>query len=265
MAKSKTATRRFLPAALGVPALLLSLLAHGQSGAVLAAQAAPAAGRQAMPANPNQTTGARGSTAAAATGSGTPQSNNHLLVSDPTNQVGGSGGSASAGSSLSLGDQQFIKQMAVANMAEVDMGKMALSKSSNEEVKRYAQQMIDDHGQALGDVQALAQAKNVTLPGSLDAVHNAEAAKLNGMSGAAFDRAYMARGGVRDHKKTVAKLRGIEQRAKDADVKAAAGKMLPVVEQHLRAAEQIAGTMGKAAMPPEVGGANAHEQGKPTH
>lgn len=257
------AMSKFLPGALGASALLLAVLAQAQTADTTATLATPATGNQVMPANPNQTTEARGSTAAAATEAGTPQSNNKKLVSDPTNQVGGSGGSAS--SSLSNSDQQLVKEMAVANMAEVDMGKMALAKSSNEDVKRFAQQMIDDHGKALADVQALAQAKGVTLPGSLDAEHNAEAAKLNGMSGSAFDKAYMAKGGVADHKKTLAKLKGIEKRAKDADVKAAATKMIPTVEQHLHSAEQVAGPKAKATMPPDVGGANEHAQGKPTH
>lgn len=255
--------------AVGASALFLAISAMAQS-----AQA---------PANPNQTTGQRGTTAAGATEAGTPQSNNQKLAKDPTNQMGGSGGTSASGmasgqasaagsapasamakSSLNKADQAAVVDMAMANMAEVEMGKMAQTKGTSDEVKRFAQQMIDDHSKALTEVQQLAQAKNVMLPGSLDAKHNAEAAKLNGMSGAAFDKAYMAKGGVQDHTMVLAKLKGISKKAKDADVKALADKMIPTVEQHLNAAKHD--STGKAKMPPDVGGANEHAQGKqPAH
>jgi predicted outer membrane protein len=248
---------KFWQGAVGVSALFLAVAASAQTSK----------------ANPNQSVDQRGMNAAAATEAGTPQSNSQKLAKDPTNQMGGSGGSTAASgeasamkSALSKADQAAVIDMAMANMAEVEMGKIAQAKGSSDEVKRFAQQMIDDHGKALTEVQALAQAKGVTLPGSLDAKHNAEAAKLNGLSGAAFDKAYMAKGGVADHTMVHAKLMGIEKRAKDADVKAMAAKMIPTVEQHLNAAKQMAGTKGKAKMPPDVGAADEHAQGKqPAH
>jgi len=86
---------------------------------------------------------------------------------------------------------------------------------------------------------------------------------MQGMSGAAFDKAYLAKAGVTDHKKVHAQLMLIQKRAKDPDVKAQAAQMLPVVEQHLNAAEKM--SSGKAKMPPDVGAATEHAQGKPTH
>ena len=85
----------------------------------------------------------------------------------------------------------------------------------------------------MGEVTTLAQGKGVTLPTDVDAPHRAMAAKLEKLSGAAFDKAYMANAGVADHTKVHAKLKGFESKAKDADVKALAGKMLPTVEEHL--------------------------------
>jgi putative membrane protein len=135
-------------------------------------------------------------------------------------------------------DQKIVADMAIANMAEVNAGKMALAKTQNPQVKTFAQQMVDDHTKALGEVQALAQSKGVTLPGDVDAPHKAMAAKLDKLSGAAFDKAYMADAGVSDHTKVHAKLKGFETKAKDADVKALAAKMLPTVDQHLQMAKE---------------------------
>lgn len=146
---------------------------------------------------------------------------------------------AAATSALSKSDQKIVMDMARANMAEIEAGKLAQSKSQNDQVKNFAQQMIDDHTKALNDVQALAQAKGVTLPTEPDARHKAMAAKLGNMSGDAFDRAYMAQAGVSDHKMVHSMLSRDQSRAKDPDVKALAAKMLPTVDQHLNSAQQM--------------------------
>jgi len=157
-----------------------------------------------------------------------------------TSGASGAAGATGSGASLSKTDQKALMDMAVANMAEVETGKLALSKSQNAEVKTFAQQMIDDHGKALSELQTLAQQKGVTLPTELDAKHKAMSAKLEKLSGDAFDKQYMKQAGLNDHKATHAKLQKIAKSAKDADVKGAATKTLPVVEQHLKSAEQMA-------------------------
>ncbi|MCC2957780.1 DUF4142 domain-containing protein [Massilia sp. IC2-477] len=163
-------------------------------------------------------------------------------MEDRSGQVGASGAAGATGSGaakLSAADKKTITDMALANMAEVETGKLALSKSQNADVKTFAQQMIDDHGKALTEVQALAQQKGVTLPTELDPKHKAISAKLEKLSGEAFDREYMKTVGVTDHKQTHSKLEKGSKSAKDPDVKALAAKLMPTVEQHLKAAQQM--------------------------
>ncbi|HEU4374199.1 MAG TPA: DUF4142 domain-containing protein [Telluria sp.] len=146
---------------------------------------------------------------------------------------------APASAPLSKGDQQILIDMAQANMAEVESAKMAQGKTQNADVKTFAQQMIDDHTKALTDVQQLAGARGVTLPTEVDKRHKAMADKLAAMSGDAFDKAYLAQCGVAEHKKVHAMLASAAKKAKDADVKALAGRMEPTVEQHMKAAQQL--------------------------
>jgi predicted outer membrane protein len=157
----------------------------------------------------------------------------------------GTAASGTAAGAMSKADQKILMDLAQANMAEIEAGKMALGKAQNDQVKKFAQQMVDDHTQALNDVQALAKSRNVTLPAETDAKHKAMAAKLDKMSGEAFEKSYMAQAGVADHKKVHSALMKDEKRAKDADLKALVGKMTPVVEQHLKSAEQM--SMQKSA------------------
>jgi predicted outer membrane protein len=149
------------------------------------------------------------------------------------------GAGAAAKGSLGKADEKILMGMAQANIAEINAGKMAQSKSQNDQVKSFAQQMIDDHTKALNDVQQLAQQKGVTLPTEPDAKHKAMASKLEAMSGDAFDKAYMKNAGLADHKAVHSMLMSDEKKAKDPDVKALAAKMAPVVEQHLKAAQSM--------------------------
>ena len=193
------------------------------------------------------TTGTTGTTGAANTGS---QGMNHgsgakshtgaVDTGQTTSGASGAAGAtASSTAKLTAADKKGIMDMAIANMAEIETGKLALSKSQSAEVKTFAQQMIDDHGKAQAEVQALAQSKGVTLPTELDAKHKAMSAKLEKLSGDAFDKAYMKQAGLADHKATHAKLKSITRNAKDPDVKATAEKTMPTVEQHLKAAQQM--------------------------
>lgn len=163
--------------------------------------------------------------------------------SSQASQQSGASSTAATGSSaakLTSADRKAITDMAMSNMAEVEMGKLAQSKSQNADVKAFATKMVDDHGKALTEVQTLAQSKGVTLPTELDAKHKAMAAQLEKASGDAFDKAYVKQGGVGAHKETLTKLRAASKGAKDPDVKGQVDKMIPVVQEHLKHAEQLA-------------------------
>lgn len=139
--------------------------------------------------------------------------------------------SASA-QTISKADTDRLNAIAQANIAEVEAGKLALEKSSNADVKQFAQTMIDDHGKGLDETRKVAAAKNVTLPTEPDAAHKKLADKLKTLSGAAFDKEYVSKAGVADHTKVHAALKNDIAKAQDADVKALATKLEPTVAHH---------------------------------
>lgn len=140
---------------------------------------------------------------------------------------------------LSSGDEKAVKDMAQANINEIAAAKIALSKAQSSEVKAFAQRMVDDHGAALTKVQAVARQKGVTLPTEPDAAHKAMADKLQEQSGSAFDKMYMENAGTKDHQMVLSKLQSDAKNIKDPDVKALADAHTPVVEQHLKSAQQM--------------------------
>lgn len=178
------------------------------------------------------TTSATGSgTSAAQSGSGTSANSS-------------AGASKGSDSSVSKADQRMMKNLAEANFAEIETGKLALQKSQNDQVKAFAQKMIDDHTQAQKELEQLAQQKGVTLPTETDMKHKAAAKALSALEGEKFDKMYMNQVGVRDHKNTHQLLTKAQKDAKDPDLKALAAKTAPIVNNHLTMAQDQTGKKG---------------------
>lgn len=152
-----------------------------------------------------------------------------------------SAGKQESGKSLSKADQNIMRELAQSNLAEIEAGKIALSQSKNDQVRNFAQRMIDDHQQAQKDLEQLAQAKGVTLPTEPDNKHKSAAKKLSALEGDKFDKQYMKQGGLSDHRNTHRLLQRAQTRATDPDVKALAAKMEPIVSQHLTMAQDVSG------------------------
>lgn len=166
----------------------------------------------------------------------------------PTNAAqNDAAGQSGSNARLSAGDEKALQDMAQANINEIAAAKIALSKAQSSEVKAFAQKMVDDHGGALTKVQTVAQQKSVTLPTEPDAKHKEMAARLEKQSGDAFDKMYMENAGVMDHQMVLSKLQSDAKNIKDPDVKTLADAHTPVVEQHLKSAQQMSMQPGMPA------------------
>lgn len=139
---------------------------------------------------------------------------------------------ASADTASAISDTTFTNKAAVGGMAEVALGKMAAAKGASKEVKDFGNMMVMDHGKANDELKSIAQKKNIKLPAGLDAEHQAKSDSLSKLSGAAFDKAYVA-AMVEGHKKTLALMQSEASGGKDADLKGFAAKTAPVVQHHL--------------------------------
>lgn len=140
---------------------------------------------------------------------------------------------------LSSSDRKFAMTAAAGGMAEVEMARMALTRASSDAVKQYAQKMIDDHTAANAELMQIASSKGITLPTAPDAKMRAMMAKMQNLSGAAFDREYIMHAGHKDHQKMEKLFRDESMKGRDADLKAFAAKTLPVVQMHLQMARDL--------------------------
>jgi putative membrane protein len=149
-------------------------------------------------------------------------------------------------SKMPSGDKKFVMEALKGGMGEVELGKLASEKASNDAVKQFGKRMADDHGKAGEELKKLAQDKGITPPGELDAKHKKLHDRLAKLSGADFDRTYMDEM-VKDHRKDVKEFKREADKAKDPDVKAFAVKTLPTLEEHLKQAESVHAQVKSAA------------------
>ena len=126
----------------------------------------------------------------------------------------------------------FTTAAAQGGMVEVKLGNLALAKSENADVKRFAEMMIADHTRANNDLKEIAAGKSVALPTEINDEQKSQLDKLSKYSGAEFDKEYV-KAMIEDHEKDVKEFQVQADSGTDADVKAFAARTLPTLKNHL--------------------------------
>lgn len=145
---------------------------------------------------------------------------------------------APAAPRVSARDRTFFDDAARGGMAEVTLGGLAKERAQRDEVKQFAQRMIDDHSKAGEELNQIGAKLNLTAPRELPRQHRAMMDKLGRLSGAAFDKQYMQHM-LEDHKKDVAAFRKQADMGTDGALKSFALNKLPTLESHLAQAQEV--------------------------
>lgn len=146
-----------------------------------------------------------------------------------TNTATGSGDA----NALSSADRDFMMKAAAGGMAEVELGRLASQKATNNDVKTFGKHMVDDHSKANDELKQLASQKGVTLPTDMGAEHKETMDRLSKLNGAAFDSAYVSEM-VKDHTEDVSEFEREASQGQNSDVKGWAAKTLPTLRDHLQ-------------------------------
>jgi putative membrane protein len=147
---------------------------------------------------------------------------------------------------LNPDDAGFVHDAAIGGMAEVELGKLAGSKATDDGVKAFARRMVEDHGKANDELAAIAKKAGGAVPTELDQQHKDVRTSLEGLSGAAFDRAYVD-AQVEDHQNAVQLFAHEVDNGFNAELKNFAAAKLPTLHQHL---EQAIGLQSRLPLPP---------------
>jgi len=128
-------------------------------------------------------------------------------------------------------DKKFLANAAQSDVNEIKLSQLGEQKATNPAVKAFAQKMVAEHNKMSMSMQPFAAFWGVTPPTDMDADHQKEYDKLNGLSGADFDKAYTDQM-VSDHAKALDAFTTEAKDTKDAKFRTAVLKGKTMVAAH---------------------------------
>jgi putative membrane protein len=123
-------------------------------------------------------------------------------------------------------------------MAEIELGRHAQQNATNQRVKNFGAMMVKDHTRASEELKKVVSGKNMQVPSEIEDKHRRMIDDLKKKTGIEFDKEYM-KAMVDDHENDVKFFRKQSEDGKDPDIKAFAGKNVPVLQMHLDSAKAI--------------------------
>jgi len=149
-----------------------------------------------------------------------------------------------------VNDAQIASIVVTANQVDIDAGKLATSKSTNNEIKAFARLMVTDHTAVNKSATDLAAKLKVTpqdnaTSQSLKADGEKHTTHLKALKGAAFDRAYIDRE-VSYHQQVIDALdKTLIPGATNAELKALLVNVRPAFVAHLEHAKRLQASAGE--------------------
>ncbi len=182
------------------------------------------------------------------TGSGAGSSSPAATGGAPATQAGtGTRNTPQQGTKLARSDRKFIEDAAASGLFELQAAQLAATKATDPAVKRYATQLADHHGAANSELMSLANSLGLELPPAPKRAMRNEIEKLGKKTGPEFDREFVQNVGVKEHEKDIKAFQKAAKDVKDPQLKAWIDKTLPVLQQHLAAAQNLPAAGSKAA------------------
>jgi putative membrane protein len=159
--------------------------------------------------------------------SGTPE-NDSVDSAQKVNEVAQENNTPAASSE----DADFAVMAANSGMTEIEASKLALNTSTNANVKKYAQMIIDEHTATAAKLNSIAASKNITVPTVLSTDSQDKINDLGKKTGKDFDKAYVDMM-VSDHKDVIDAFQKENTNTADADLKAFTAETIPALQKHL--------------------------------
>jgi len=131
----------------------------------------------------------------------------------------------------------FVKEVAMSDMFEIQSSELAQQKASNDKTKKFAAQMVADHGKTSSELKSMAPNKSV-IPPKLDSSHQSKLDKLKGLNGDDFTKQYNSTQ-VSAHKDAVNLFERYAKGGDNAQLKSWASKTLPNLKHHLEMAQAL--------------------------
>jgi putative membrane protein len=205
--------------------------AQPSQGTVRGGNAAGESGLSGAPAvNPNVT----GRTDA----DGRPVTANDALVTNPSTAVG------------------FATRVAVSDLYEIESSRLAVERTKDDSLRRFAQMMVDQHTQTSSELKSTVNAlqQQIVIPTQLDTEHQQMMERLRTAGSDTFDAIYKSQQ-LQAHERALELMRGYAANGDTETLRALAKRTQPIIEKHLAMVRDMVGTNAPATPPRAQGGA----------
>jgi len=150
---------------------------------------------------------------------------------------GGAACLASPGYHPTPSDRMFVHEAGYGGNDEIALSKIAVRKSNNPVIRKFAATMIVQHSQAGAKLKEIAGSIGIRVPGGVDPKHFLLEAKLDLLKGASLNKAYLSIM-VKDH--TAADhVFQMGTTVNNDKLRNFAVQTLPIVENHLKMATDL--------------------------
>lgn len=146
-------------------------------------------------------------------------------------------------SSVTTSKESFADIAGQADIYEIQASEMALTRAHRADVKDFAQQMIKDHTRTSDDLKSMLGSLNEPIqpPTKLNALFQTLMDDLSGASDEDFDKRYLAQQ-ESVHSAAVTLTKTYRDRGDNSALRELAKLAVPLYEDHLKMAKQLAGT-----------------------
>jgi putative membrane protein len=139
---------------------------------------------------------------------------------------------------------EFVPTATSSNLFEIESSRLALQRSRDPEVRRFAQQMIRDHNAASRRMTSVVRRAGLpTPPPAMNAKHQQMLATVQAAPN--FDAAYV-NAQLMAHQEAVALFTSYSQNGDVPQLAQFAGATLPVLEMHLEHVQSLSGGAARA-------------------
>jgi len=139
-------------------------------------------------------------------------------------------------------DLQFATLAAGNGLYEVEAARLALTRATRSDVREFAQMLVDHHTVTNRDLASIANGMGLSVPAMLPADKQIKLNLLSAASGPEFDRHFLAVTGIEDHQADIALYERASREVQSTQLQTFAGRTLPALQMHLRAARSLAGS-----------------------
>lgn len=144
------------------------------------------------------------------------------------------------------GDETFVRETAQSGQMEVEMARLGIDRAQDEQVRQFAQTLVNDHTKVNQELKDIATGQRITVPTDAPRTARSHVDELSRLTGQEFDRKFISLM-VEGHQKSIQRFEQESRSGRNGAVREFATRTLPTLRDHLSRAQELQQRLGGRA------------------